>query len=80
MEEVVAIWLFYLTSKGIKVTGSNIGSPEDIRKMLTVAAEMRVLPWIQQRPMEEVNAALEDMHEGKARYRYVMVNGGQAKL
>jgi alcohol dehydrogenase (NADP+) len=31
--------------------------------------------------MEDVNAALVDMHNGKARYRYVLQNGEeQAKL
>ncbi|OOQ87372.1 putative alcohol dehydrogenase [Penicillium brasilianum] len=74
---------FSLIQKSVKVTGSNIGSPEDIRQMLALAAEKRVLPWIQKRPMEDVNAALKDMHDGKARYRYVLENGNeeaQAKL
>ncbi|KAJ6084526.1 8-hydroxygeraniol dehydrogenase [Penicillium sp. IBT 16267x] len=72
---------FALIQKGVKVTGSNIGSPEDIRQMLQLAAEKRVLPWIQKRSMEDVNAALVDMHDGKARYRYVLQNGEeQAKL
>lgn len=63
-----------LIQKEIQVTGSNIGSPDDIRQMLQLAAEKRVLPWIQKRPMNEVNAALADMDAGKARYRYVLVN------
>ncbi|KAE8351865.1 chaperonin 10-like protein [Aspergillus coremiiformis] len=63
-----------LIQKGAKVTGSNIGSPEDIRSMLQLAADKRVLPWIQTRPMEDVNAAVADMDAGKARYRYVLVN------
>ncbi|KAJ5806843.1 8-hydroxygeraniol dehydrogenase [Penicillium riverlandense] len=72
---------FSLIQKGVKVTGSNIGSPDDIRAMLQLAAEKRVLPWIQKRPMEDINAALADMHAGKARYRYVLQNGdAQAKL
>lgn len=70
-----------LIAKSVKVTGSSIGSPEDIRRMLQVAAEKRVLPWIQERGMGDVNAALGDMHEGKARFRYVLVNGmGETKL
>lgn len=70
-----------LIQKGVKVTGSSIGSPQEIRKMLQLAAEKRVLPWIQQRAMEDVNSTLKDMHDGRARYRYVLVNEmGQAKL
>ncbi|KAJ9209327.1 hypothetical protein DTO166G4_9060 [Paecilomyces variotii] len=72
-----------LIMKGVKITGSNIGSPEEIRRMLELAAEKKVLPWVQTRPMEEVNEALVDMHEGKARYRYVLTNeadGEKARL
>ncbi|KAJ5730960.1 8-hydroxygeraniol dehydrogenase [Penicillium malachiteum] len=72
---------YSLIQKAVKVTGSNIGSPEDIRNMLQLAAEKRVLPWIQKRPMKDVNSALVDMHEGKARYRFVLQNSEQqAKL
>lgn len=81
-EPLPQLMAFSLIQRGVKVTGSNIGSTEDIRQMLKLAAEKRVLPWIQKRPMEDVNAALADMHEGKARYRYVLVNdvGTQARL
>ena len=49
--------------------------------MLELAAEKQVLPWVERRAMSDVNQALVDMHEGKARYRYVLENGGeQAKL
>jgi alcohol dehydrogenase (NADP+) len=70
-----------LIQKGVQLTGSNIGSPEDIRQMLQLAAEKRVLPWVEQRPMRDVNDALADMHAGKARFRYVLVNDAEsAKL
>ncbi|OKL57112.1 hypothetical protein UA08_07524 [Talaromyces atroroseus] len=72
-----------LIQKEVQITGSNIGSPDDIREMLQLAADRRVLPWIQKRPMSEVNAALADMDSGKARYRYVLVNDAnfnEAKL
>jgi len=78
------VMAFSLIQKGVKITGSNIGSPEDIRAMLKLAAEKRVLPWIQKRAMKDVNVTLKDMHAGKARYRYVLLNdmetGTQAKL
>jgi alcohol dehydrogenase (NADP+) len=72
-----------LIQKEVQVTGSNIGSPDDIREMLQLAAEKRVYPWIQKRPMSDVNAALADMDAGKARYRYVLENDvkiNEAKL
>ncbi|KAL4917106.1 hypothetical protein BDW62DRAFT_218334 [Aspergillus aurantiobrunneus] len=73
-EPLPALRAFSLLQKGVKLTGSSIGSPDDIRAMLELAAEKRVKPWVQTRPMEEVNLALADMHEGKPRYRYVLEN------
>ncbi|PGH34018.1 alcohol dehydrogenase (NADP+) [[Emmonsia] crescens] len=81
-EPFPAFRVFPLISKGVKIGGSAIGSPEEIRRMLQLAADKNVLPWIQERPMEDVNNALADMHAGKARYRYVLVNkpGSAVKL
>jgi D-arabinose 1-dehydrogenase-like Zn-dependent alcohol dehydrogenase len=42
--------------------------------MLELAAQQEIHPWIIKRPMNEVNQAVPDMHAGKARYRYVLVN------
>ncbi|EEH36445.1 mannitol dehydrogenase [Paracoccidioides lutzii Pb01] len=73
-EPFPAFKVFPLINKGVKIGGSAIGSPEEIRQMLQLAAGKKVLPWVQERPMEDVNNALADMHAGKARYRYVLVN------
>ncbi|KAJ6151793.1 8-hydroxygeraniol dehydrogenase [Penicillium chermesinum] len=75
-----ALPAYSLIQKGVKVTGSNIGSPEDIRQMLKLAAEKRVLPWVQKRAMSDVNQALEDFEAGKPRYRFVLQNGKSARL
>jgi len=42
--------------------------------MLQVAAEKNVKPWIQERPLKDANQAIIDLEQGKARYRYVLVN------
>ena len=60
--------------RGVRLTGSLVGSPGEIRDMLRLAAEKGVKPWVTTRPMSEANKAIVDMHEGKARYRYVLVN------
>ncbi|PGH11198.1 hypothetical protein AJ79_05040 [Helicocarpus griseus UAMH5409] len=75
-----AFRVFPLITKGVKIGGSAIGSPEEIRQMLQLAADKKVLPWIQERPMEDVNNALVDMHDGKARYRYVLVNKSEGSV
>ena len=51
--------------------------------MLNFAAEKGVKPWIEQRSMKDANRSVVDMEDGKARYRYVLVNAdqdGRAKL
>ncbi|KAI0404450.1 zinc-binding dehydrogenase [Xylaria palmicola] len=59
---------------GTKISGSSTGAPWEIRDMLQLAADKQIKPWIQERPMKEANEAIVDMEEGKARYRYVLVN------
>lgn len=66
--------VFALIMKGIKLGGSLIGSPDEIREMLELAAAKKIKPWIEERPMKEANQAIQDMDAGKARYRYVLVN------
>lgn len=60
--------------RGVRLEGSLIGSPQEIRDMLELAAEKNVKPWVTTRPMKDANQAIVDMYEGKARYRYVLVN------
>ena len=42
--------------------------------MLQLAADQKIKPWIQERPLKDANKVVVDMEEGKARYRYVLVN------
>jgi len=65
---------FNLIMGQFKLSGSLIGSPKDIEEMLQLAVEKNVKPWVEKRPMEDANQAVVDMENGKARYRYVLVN------
>lgn len=65
---------FSLIGKGVKIGGSSIGSPKEIRQMLELAAEKRVHPWINKRPLDRANQAIIDFEAGKPRYRFVLVN------
>ncbi|CAK3996445.1 NADP-dependent alcohol dehydrogenase C [Lecanosticta acicola] len=65
---------FTLIPNGIKVGGSAIGSPDEINEMLKIAADSKIQPWIQERPMKEANQVAIDFNDGKPRYRYVLVN------
>jgi D-arabinose 1-dehydrogenase-like Zn-dependent alcohol dehydrogenase len=73
-DKIPAFSAFALIAKGVKMGGSMIGSPKDIAEMLNFAAEKKIHPFIQERPMKDANQAVIDMDEGKARFRYVLVN------
>ncbi|KAL6411815.1 alcohol dehydrogenase-like protein [Ilyonectria robusta] len=66
--------VFPLMQSRINVTGSGIGSPSEIRKMMDLAVRKDVKPWIEIRPMKEANQAMVDFEAGKPKYRYVLVN------
>jgi D-arabinose 1-dehydrogenase-like Zn-dependent alcohol dehydrogenase len=65
---------FPLIFKRLKITGSLIGSPSDIREMLQLAANQKVKPWIEEIPMKDANKAIVDFDAGKPRYRFVLYN------
>lgn len=63
-----------IISQRLNLTGSCVGSPQEMRDMLQFAAEQKIRPWIEERPMSDANQAIVDLEKGKPRYRYVLVN------
>jgi alcohol dehydrogenase (NADP+) len=63
-----------LITNDLSIAGSNIGTPAEISRMLDLAVEKGVKPWVQTRPLTEANQAVIDLAEGKPRFRYVLVN------
>jgi uncharacterized zinc-type alcohol dehydrogenase-like protein len=54
------------------ISGSPIGSPTALATMLDFAARHQILPQVEHFPMSQVNAALDHLRAGKARYRVVL--------
>lgn len=54
------------------VSGSPVGSPANIIKMLDFAVRHDIKPMIETFPMDKVNEALDHLRAGKARYRIVL--------
>ncbi|KAI8446558.1 chaperonin 10-like protein [Phakopsora pachyrhizi] len=73
-EKIPAISAHSLVIKEISFGGSFIGSPALIKEMLEVAVKHKVQAWTTTHPMSEVSQKVKDMRDGKALYRYVMVN------
>ncbi|KAL8801714.1 MAG: hypothetical protein Q9182_004253 [Xanthomendoza sp. 2 TL-2023] len=63
-----------LVLNGTSICFSDSASPGNIREMLQLAADKGIKAWTQTRPMAEVNTVLQDMEDGKARFRYVLTN------
>ncbi|KAL2042133.1 hypothetical protein N7G274_005321 [Stereocaulon virgatum] len=79
-DKLPAFNVFPLIGKGVKIGGSAIGAPREIEEMLALTAEKGIRPWVQKRALGEANKAIVDMDEGRARYRYVLVNEAHAKM
>lgn len=69
----VTLPAFPLISGMRTVTGSPIGSPQQIREMLEVAARHRVKAKVELFPIAKVNEAIEKVKKLKVRYRAVLV-------
>ncbi|GAB9477586.1 Mannitol dehydrogenase [Globisporangium polare] len=65
---------FFLVGNGNKLMGSKIGSIQDIKDMLALAAAKNVRPIIQKLPMSQVNEGLQMVRDGSVRYRVVLEN------
>lgn len=61
-----------LIMRELTMTGSLIGSRDTVQAMLDFAAKNDVKPWIELTEMSKVNEALQNVREGKPRYRIVM--------
>jgi len=64
---------FSFISNGCFFGGSHIGSKKECLEMLDIAAKKGVKPWIEEMPMKDCKKAIENVKNGKPRYRYVLV-------
>jgi len=64
--------VFPLLMSQRSISGSLVGSPATIAKMLDFAARHNIKPVIERFHFEQVNEALEKLHQGQVRYRGVL--------
>lgn len=72
--EPLSVPAFGLIMGQKSVSGSPVGSPTAIDRMLEFSARHSVAPVVESFPMSKVNDALEHLRSGKARYRIVLTN------
>lgn len=56
------------------VSGSPVGSPATIERMFDFANRHQIQPQVEMFPMDDINAAIDRLKSGEARYRIVMSN------
>ncbi|KAA8909545.1 hypothetical protein FN846DRAFT_794127 [Sphaerosporella brunnea] len=79
-DKLPAISAFSLIGRGVKMVGSLIGTPREIREMIELADRKGVRSWVNLWPMSKVNEAVVAFGEGKPRYRFVLVNEKHAEM
>ncbi len=72
--EPLSVPAFALLSGQKSISGSPVGSPTAIDRMLEFCGRHSIAPVVETFPMAKVNDALEHLRAGKARYRIVLVN------
>ena len=70
--EPLRVGLDPLMDEQKKITGSVIGSPATMRRMLAFAAQHGIAPITERMPLARVNEAVARVREGKARLRVVL--------
>lgn len=70
--EPLDLGVFPLIMGQRSVSGSPVGSPATIAKMLDFAAHHKIKPIIEKYSFDNVNEAIERLRSGKARYRIVL--------
>lgn len=61
-----------LVLDGIQVIGSLVGTRQDLKESFQFAAEGKVVPKYEMRPMEDINAIFKEMEAGKIKGRMVI--------
>ena len=72
-DEPVTFEPLELVVNHLSITGSLIGSRENMREMLSFAHQHGIHPEIELMPMDRVNAAIQRLKNNQARYRIVLV-------
>jgi alcohol/geraniol dehydrogenase (NADP+) len=72
--EPLDLGVFPLIMGQRSISGSPVGSPATIERMLEFAKLHHIQPQVETYPMSEINAAFDHLKSGKARYRIVLSN------
>jgi uncharacterized zinc-type alcohol dehydrogenase-like protein len=72
--EPIPVSAFSLIGGDKAISGSPLGTPSVVRKMVDFSTRHRLAPTVEVFPLTKVNDALDHLRTGKARYRVVLQN------
>lgn len=72
--EPIAVSAFSLIGGQKSLSGTPLGSPATIRKMLDFCARHDISPQVEVMPMSQIDEAFQRLRDGKPRYRIVLEN------
>ena len=64
--------VFSLMGGRRSISGSPVGSPKNIKKMLDFCAEHNIYPDVENFKFEDINIALQKLRDNKIRFRAVL--------
>lgn len=70
--EPIEVSAFDLISFRRSITGSPTSSPGSLRKMMEFCVRHDIKPQVEHLPFDQVNQAIERLHRGDVRYRFVL--------
>ena len=70
--EPIEVSAFDLISFRRSITGSPTSSPGSLRKMMEFCVRHDIKPQVEHLPFDQVNQAIEHLHRGDGRYRFVL--------
>jgi len=68
----LSVSVFPLIGSRLSISGSACGSPDEIKQMLQLASEKKVLAKTQVFSIKDVNEAIKQFKEGKPHFRFVL--------
>ena len=68
----IQVGAFELISSRRSITGSPTSSPASLRKMVEFCVRHDIKPRVEHLPMHQINQAIERLHHGDVRYRFVL--------
>jgi propanol-preferring alcohol dehydrogenase len=74
----MAFYTYQVVERGLTVRGSSASNRQEMAELLAMAVGGRIKGVINTRPFDDIDAALNDLNQGRVEGRIVLTMGGVA--